>query len=225
MSADQWVSTGADSASAPVVSRVVLRPLATPLPLGFLGLMVATTAFAAVQLGWVAPDQGRFAAYAALLLTTPVQLIASAFGFLSRDPVAATGMGILAGTWAAVAISTLTSPPGALSPGLGVVLICAAAALAVPGTSAAAEKPLIGGVVLLSALRFLVTGIAMTTGDHAWLTAAGWVGLALGVASLYAALALELEGVHRREVLPVLRRGPGAEWTATHEEPGVRAQL
>lgn len=204
--------------------QVVLRPLGTPLPLGFLGLMVATAAFATVQLGWVAPDQGRFAAYAALFFTAPVQLLASVLGFLSRDPIAGTGMGILAGTWAGFGIATLTSPPGSLSPGVGVVLILAGIALLVPA-HAALEKPLVAGVVLLSALRFALTGIAMTSGVHGWLTVAGWCGLLLAALSLYAALALELEGVRRRAVVPVFRRGSGSEWAASQEEPGVREGL
>jgi succinate-acetate transporter protein len=204
--------------------RVVLRPLGTPLPLGFLGLTVATGAFAAVQLGWVAADQGRFAAYAALLFTAPVQLLASVLGFFARDPVAGTGMGILAGTWAAFAVATLTSPPGALSPGVGALLVLAALALLVPA-AAAMRKLVVAGVIALSALRFLLTGVAMTTGDHGWLTAAGWSGIVLAAVSLYAALALELEGAQRREVLPVLRRGTGAEDVSAHEEPGVRAEL
>jgi len=204
--------------------RVVLRPLGTPLPLGFLGLMVATAAFATVQLGWVAPDQGRFAGYAALLLTAPVQLLAAVLGFLTRDPVAGTGMGVLSGTWAAYAVATLTSPPGALSPGLGVLLILAGVALLVPA-AAAMRKLVVAGVIALSALRFALTGVAMTTGVHAWVVVAGWCGLLLAAASLYAAFALELEGVQRREVLPVLRRGPGAREVAAHEEPGVREEL
>ncbi|HEX2894386.1 MAG TPA: hypothetical protein VHO29_10335 [Marmoricola sp.] len=219
--------TGAAMGDTPVSAiqrRVVLRPIRTPLPLGFLGLMVATAAFATVQLGWIAPDQGRFAAYAALLVTAPVQMLASVLGFFTRDPVAGTGMGILSGTWAAYAVATLTSPPAALSPGVGVLLILAAAALLVPA-AAALHKLVVAGVMALSALRFFLTGLAMTTGDHGWVTIAGWCGLLLAALSLYAAVALELEGAQRRQVLPLLRRGVGAEEVAAHEEPGVREEL
>ncbi|OPG11457.1 hypothetical protein [Microbispora sp. GKU 823] len=42
------------------VVRVVLRPMGSPLPLGFLGLALAMTAFAAMELGWVpAAGPGR----------------------------------------------------------------------------------------------------------------------------------------------------------------------
>lgn len=93
-------------------TRVVLRPIATPLPLGFLALAVSTVLFSAVQLGWIAPTEGRIAGLTEVAATVPLQLLASVMGFLARDPVAATGMGVLAGTWPVVGFTTLTSPPG-----------------------------------------------------------------------------------------------------------------
>ena len=121
-------------------TRIVVRPLGTPLPLGFLGLCVATFAFAGLQLGWVPAQQGSVIAWAVLGLTVPAQLLAAVFGFPARDSVAGTGMGVLAGTWAAVTVVTLQSPPGADSDGLGLVLLASAAALLVPAI-AALSKP------------------------------------------------------------------------------------
>ena len=100
-----------------LATRVMLRPVASPLPLGFHVLALATVPFTAVQLGWVAPTEGRVAAIGAIAATVPLQLLASVFGFLARDVVAATGIGVLAGTWATVGLTTATSPPGAVSPG------------------------------------------------------------------------------------------------------------
>ena len=97
--------------SESVGSRVVLRPIATPLPLGFLALAVSTVLFSAVQLEWIAPSEGRIAALTALAATVPLQLLSSVIGFLARDPVAATGMGVLSGTWAVVGFTTW--PPDA----------------------------------------------------------------------------------------------------------------
>ncbi|MBW0090311.1 hypothetical protein I4I73_16090 [Pseudonocardia sp. KRD-184] len=213
--------------------RVVLRPVGTPLPLGFLALAVATTAFAAVQLGWVPVDQSRIAALAALLFTVPLQLVACVFGFLARDPVAGTGMGVLAGTWATVGVSTLTAPPGTSSPGLGVVLLVAAACLLVPAAGARG-KLVAAAVMVVSAVRFAVTGVAETTGSGAWLATAGWVGIALALLALYAAVGFEIEDVRRRTVLPLARTGAGAvavggapqeEVSAVAHEAGVRKQL
>jgi uncharacterized protein len=195
--------------AAPLGTRVVLRPVATPLPLGFLALALATVAFSAVQLGWVAPDQGRIAALTAIAATLPLQLLASVIGFLARDPVAATGMGILAGTWAIVGFTTLTSPPGSTSAGLGVLLVTSGLAMLVPAVAAAPAKVAPAAVMGLAALRFLVTGAHHLSGSAAWKNAAGWVGLLLGAVAFYTALAMELEGTTGRSVLPLGRRGPG----------------
>jgi uncharacterized protein len=200
--------------------HVVLRPLATPLPLGFLALVLATVTFSAVQLGWVPPSEGRVAALTALLATVPLQLLAAVMGFLARDPVAATGMGVLTGTWAVVGITTLTSPPGAVSDGLGVVLVVAGICMLVPAVSAG-SKLVPAAVMALAGMRFAVTGAYQLTGSAGWKSAAGWVGLALAVVALYAALALELEGSHRRTILPLGRRGA----VPISDDPGVRPQL
>lgn len=212
--------------------RVVLRPLGTPLPLGFLALAVATSAFAAVQLGWVPVVQGRVAALAVLAFTVPIQLIACVMGFLARDAVAGTGMGVLAGTWAVAGAVTWTAPPGSSSPALGVVLLAAAACLLVP-TLVASGKLVAAAVMGLSAVRFAITGLAEITGNGTWTAAAGWVGIALAVLALYAAAAFELEDMRRRTVLPIARRGDGAsalrggpgEVTGVMHEAGVRRQL
>ncbi|MFP5253787.1 MAG: hypothetical protein ACLGH4_08315 [Actinomycetes bacterium] len=214
-------------------ARVVLRPIGTPLPLGFLGLFVATLSFSCVQLGWVPQSQGSAVAAGALALTVPVQLIAAVLGFLARDPVAGTGMGILAGTWATTGLVTLTSAPGATSPGLGVVLLCAGVAMLVPAAGGR-QKTIAASVMALSALRFMVTGIAELSGATAWMTGAGWTGVVLAAVSLYAALAFELEGTDRRDVLPLWRRGDArsafeddeaAQLADIAREPGVRRQL
>lgn len=204
-------------AGAGDVARVVLRPVGTPLPLGFLGLVVATVAFASVQLGWVPATQGSLVALGVLAFTVPAQLVACVFGLLARDPVAGTGMGVLAGAWGAVALVTLSTPPGASSAGLGVLLLCAAAALVVPA-SAGTAKPVGSVVMALSALRFAVTGVAEISGSSTWSSVAGVSGLVLGAVALYAACAFELEDVRGHAVLPLFRRGPGA--TA-----GIRADL
>ncbi|MDW5328877.1 hypothetical protein [Plantactinospora sp. KLBMP9567] len=215
------------------VTRIILRPTGTPLPLGFIGLVVATTAFACLQLGWLPADQHRQVALGALVFTVPVQLIAAVFGFLARDPVAGTGMGVLAGAWATAGAVTLTSPAGTTSSGLGVVLLAGAAALLVP-TVAATGKLVAAAVMGLSALRFAVTGIAEITAAPDWSTAAGWCGLVLAVVALYAAAGFELEDVHRRTVLPLLRVGSGrsmlndpiaGQLRGVAREAGVREQL
>jgi succinate-acetate transporter protein len=204
----------------PAETRVMLRPVASPLPLGFLALALATIPFTAVQLGWVPPTEGRAAAIGAVAATVPLQLLASVLGFLARDVVAATGMGVLAGTWGTVGLTTLTSPPGAVSAGLGVFLLTAGVCMWVPAAAAMA-KLVPATVMALAGLRFVVTGAYELTGSAAWKAAAGWTGLLLGAVALYAALALALEANAGRTVLPLGRRGP----IDVDAEPGVRPQL
>ncbi len=217
----------------PLQARVVVRPMGNPLPVGFLALMVATVALAMLQLHVVPAEQGRVVAAGILGLTVPLQLVACVLGFLARDPVAGTGMGVLAGTWAAVAAALLLSSPGATSSALGVLLLCSAVAMCVP-TAAAASKVAAMAVMGLSALRFAVTGIGQLTASSGWLTLAGWVGVALGVAAAYAALSFELEDVRHATVLPLGRRAAGAdtltasmdeELASVPHEAGVRKQL
>ena len=201
-------------------TQVTLRPVASPLPLGFLALAVATVPFAAVQLGWIDPTEGKTAAVGAIAATVPLQLVASVLGFLARDVVAATGMGVLAGTWGTVGLTTLTSPPGTVSAGLGVFLVTAGLSMWVPAAAATA-KLVPATVMALAGLRFLVTGAYELTGSPSWKSAAGWVGLLLGALAVYAALALALEANAGRTVLPLGRRGP----IDVSTEPGVRPQL
>jgi uncharacterized protein len=201
-------------------TRVVLRPLATPMPLGFLALVLATTLFSAVQLGWIPPGEGRVAGLVAVFATVPLQLLACVMGFLARDPVAATGMGLLTGTWAVVGTTTLTSPPGAVSDGLGVFLLVVGTCMLVPAVSAG-SKLVPAAVMGLAGVRFAVTGAYHLTGSSGWKATAGWVGLVLALLALYAALALELEASHRRTVLPLGRRGH----TSVSDDPGVRPRL
>jgi uncharacterized protein len=216
------------------VTRVVLRPLASPLPLGFLALAAATLLTSALQLGWLAPDQQRPVALALITFVFPLQLLASILGHLCRDSVAGTGMGVLAGTWLTAGLVQLTSPAGSTSDGLGLFLLVAGAAMLVPAAGAALGKLVPAMVLLTTSLRFFTSGIYQLTSDPGWKLAAGWVGIFLFAVAVYAALAAELEDVRGKPALPTGRRAKGKmsiEGTLldqvmdVHHEPGVRRQL
>jgi succinate-acetate transporter protein len=215
-------------------TRIVLRPLAGPLALGFLGLAAATFVRAGLELGWVEPAEGKKVALIAIAFTVPLQFTASLIGFLARDGVAATGMGLLSGIWLALGLVTYTSPPGSTSDALGLFLVVGAVAMWIPAGSAALSKLVPALVLGTAGLRFLVTGVYQLTGVHGWEDAAGVIGLALAVLAVYAALATELEDVLKRTVLPLGRRGKGAQAlngvlydqvAQVQKEPGVRLQL
>lgn len=214
-------------------AAVFLRPLASPLSLGFLGLFYATTALAAVQLGWVPAGQMHTIAVGMLVFTVPVQLIACVYGFLSRDLVCATGMGVEAGIWAAVAASLLRSAPGTTSAGLALILVLGAIAVCMPAIGATNSKLLATLVLFTTAARWGTTAGYQASADDPWKTAAGALGLLLACLALYASLAFELEDQHRRSVLPTLRRGGATAMTGTfgeqidqiQHEAGVRKHL
>jgi uncharacterized protein len=225
-------SNGAREPAPPV--RVVLRPIAGPLALGFSGLAAATFVVSGLQLGWVEPEEGAKVGLCILAFTVPLQFTASVFGFLARDGVAATGMGLLSGIWATVGLVTITGEPGSTSDALGLFLLIVGVAMWAPASAAAASKLVPAFVLATAGVRFVVTGLYQLTGNDAWEDTAGVIGLCLAALALYAAYAAELEDVHRRPVLPLGRRGAGAraveapyaeQIVDVGREPGVRRQL
>jgi len=94
------------------------------------------------------------------VFTVPVQLLACVIGFLARDPVAGTGMGVLAGTWAAVAVTTLHAAPGAHLPGLGVLLVTAAAATTLAARTAVAWTVTVETATYLAGVLLLARVVA-----------------------------------------------------------------
>ncbi len=222
------------AAANAAATRIILRPLATPLPLGFLGLFMATMLLAGLQLGWVPQSQQHVLAVGILAFTVPVQFIACIYGFLVRDLVAGTGMGLLAGSWGTVGVDMLVSHPGARSAGVAWLLVLAGCSLLVPAVAAAQTKLLAGAVNLMAAVRFWVTAVYEWGAPHTWEVAAGAVGVALAALAVYAALAFELEDQRRETVLPTIRRGSGAramtgdlaqQVSRANNEAGVRKQL
>ena len=215
-------------------TRIVLRPIASPLPLGFLGLVVGSLLISALQLHWVPAAQRHELAIGVLAFTVPVQLIACLYGFLCRDVVGSTGLGVLAGTWATLGVSLLTSPPGTTDPGLGIMLVVAAGALLVPATAALTSKVVAALVLVLAAARFAISGGYELTGAAVWQYASGVCGIVVAGVAVYAALAAEMDSATRRNLLPMLRPPHGQRAVSGRlpeqvqtlgREAGVRAQL
>jgi succinate-acetate transporter protein len=216
-------------------TRVVLRPIASPAALGFLGLAGATFVLAGLQLGWVEPAEGKNVALVLMAFTVPLQFLAGVLGFLARDGVVGTGMGLLSGIWLTIGLTLWTSPPGSQSDALGLFLVLAAVAMWVPATSGAVAKVVPAAVLATAGVRFLVTGVFQLTSNKAWEDTAGVLGLVLAALAVYAAFAAEVEDTQKRTILPMLRRGEGKlaieaptlveQASELHHEPGVRKQL
>lgn len=133
-----------------------------------------------------------------------------------------------------VGVDLLLSSPVSTSHALGVLLIAAAAWILLCALGSALGKLAPAAVLLLTALRFLLTGLYELTANQGIEHAAAVVGLALVAVAAYVAFALEVENLQRRTVLPLLRRGRGAEAMQgdlaaqaqrVEHEAGVREQL
>lgn len=215
-------------------TRIMLRPIASPLPLGFLALFVGSLLLSARQLHWIPATQSHELAIGILAFTVPLQLIGCLYGFLCRDVVASTGLGVLGGTWATLGVTLVSSPPSARSPGLGILLVVAAGALLVPTTGALTGKVVASLVLALAAVHFAISGGYELTSAAVWQYASGVCGIVLAGLALYAALATEVDSAARRDLLPLLRLAYGrravsgqlAEQMETLPlEAGVRQQL
>jgi uncharacterized protein len=215
-------------------TRIVLRPIGNPLPLGFLALAAGTTLVSGVQLEWLdGPEEELTVALALIAFVFPAQVIASVFGFLGRDVVAGTGMGILAVTWLTVGLSKMAAG-AAPNDALGMLLLVAAAAMAIAAAGGGLGKLAALAVLGTTSFRYAVTGIAEIDGGDSWTRVAGITGLVLAAVAFYAALAMLIEDVQRRTVLPVGRRASGrrsleqglqAQVERLEGEAGVREQL
>jgi uncharacterized protein len=220
-------------ANDPVPAAVFLRPLGTPLPLGLVGLVVATSVLACLNLGWIPTAEQHQAALALIAFAFPLQMLATVLLFLVRDAPAGAGIGVQAAAWLTVGLLLVAGRPGSTSATAGIFMLAAAAALLPSALSTAATKVIPAVVLLGTVLRFVLTGLYEKLGGTGWEHAAGWEGLVLAGLALYATLAVDLESALRRTVLPLGRRSGGLstdqrlrdQLPEVEGEPGVRSQL
>src|SRR3954463_7858934 len=66
------------------LSRIVLRPIGSPLPLGVLALVPAGVLMGVMQLGGIPVSETKTVAFLLLGFVVPLQLIASVLSFLAR---------------------------------------------------------------------------------------------------------------------------------------------
>lgn len=218
----------------PFPTRVVLKPIGNPMPLGLLGLTIATLAVAGLDLGWVPTGEQHQVGLVLIFFAFPLQGLATIFGFLARDAVVASGFGVQSASWLTFGVLQLTSHPGSRSHLLALFLFAAAAAL-VSAVSVAAHSKLVPALVMAgTVVRFVLTGVYQWSGNHIWRHASGWEGVALAVLALYTAVALDIESAQMRTVLPLGRFGRGkqavrgsadAQVSDVEHEAGVREQL
>jgi succinate-acetate transporter protein len=192
------------------MTRIVLRPIGSPMPLGFFTLAIDSVVVSTLQYGILPASAAR----AVALIVFPafvVQAIVGVFAFLGRDSIAATLMLSFATTWLVDAIVFYLQPPGAAS-ALGIFFIVFAVFAAVMLASALPKRAL-AAVLVVAVPRFLVAGIAELTGSLPVAEAAGVLGFVLAGVAIYTAFALLMEDSRGREILPVGRLGPARHAT------------
>ncbi|MFF4387980.1 hypothetical protein ACFY0G_14525 [Streptomyces sp. NPDC001552] len=187
------------------MTRINLHPIASPMPLGFFTVAIASVMTGCLQLG-VFEDADRRAVALCVLPAFALQLLVSLLAFGARDVIAATLMGTFAGSWLAYALVTGTGAVGGHRV-LGVfnlALLCFGALMAL----VTRPKRALWLVIVVSLPRWAATGLAGLTGAEWPGQLAGALGLLVALVATYAAFALMLEDVRGEQVLPIGRSGP-----------------
>ena len=204
--------------------RIMVRPVGSPLPLGFFAFGVAILVLSALELSWIGAGETHSVAVVILTFAGPAEALAAIVAYLSRDTAGATGLTVFTVSWFTVGVPMLLGPAGGTSHTEGVFLIALAAVVALLAATSFQAKPLFGALLSLATARFALTAIYQFAGSRPLAIAAGIVGLVNGAFALYGGVALLLEDVKQRSVLPIGRRGEARSWLDETEEEHVARQ-
>ena len=213
-------------------THIALRPVGSPLPLGFFafGTGVALTSLLELQV----LTASHRVAVVLLTFTAPLELLGAVFAFLARDSGAGTALAVFGGSWVSTGTSLLLAPDGSRSAVTCAYDLALVAVLAVMALAARQGKPVLTVLLTLASVRFGASGLYESTGAAPAQQLAGLVGLIIVTFSLYGGLALPLEDGRGQTVLPLGRRGRarsaledglGAQLRGLDSEAGVRRQL
>ena len=215
-------------------TRINLRPLASPLPLAFFAFGVGSAMQSALQLGLISQGESFQLSFIFGAFVLPPLVLAAIFTFLTRESLGATVISLISFSWLAAALILYTSPPPRTSSVLGVFDLILALVLLLLGCTAVLGKPLLAALIVAAAARYGLNGLYELTASTSVQTASGLVSLGIFVATLYGGLALGIEDVQHRTVLPIGRRGEARQAFegdlseqvgSVEKEAGVRKQL
>ena len=145
-----------------------------------MALSTASLLVAGLELGWFSGSDQTIVAVVLVAFAFPLQMLASIFGFLGRDTAAASGFGVQGATWLVVGVDLLLSSPGTTSHALGVLLLAASTWILLCALGSALGKLVPASVLLLTALRFLITGLYELTANRGLEHAAAITGTRAG---------------------------------------------
>jgi succinate-acetate transporter protein len=191
--------------------RIMVRPIASALPLGFFSFGMGMLLLAGAGNGWLPVSEQHTVGLLLAAFVAPLEFTAAVVAFLARDTFGATGLGLFSSSWFAIGLADLTGVPGVLSRTLGLYEFGFAFAVAVLAIAAMMGKPLIGTIMLAASSRSALAGAYEWGAPKSVNTVGSWIALAIFVAAVYGGLAFLLEDVRQESVLPVFRRGASKE--------------
>jgi uncharacterized protein len=213
---------------------VFVRPLGSPLVLGFFAFAIGMFMLGVQSLGWVRGSEYDTVGFVLIAFVFPLELLASIVAFLTRDTLAATVLGLFSTSWLLLGIFLATSPPHELNHAAGFYLFVFSSTTLALAVVAIAGKPLFALLLTLSTARAVLAGIHEFAGDQTLNGASGVVALVLCAIAVYGGLALLFEDVLQESRLPVFRRGAARsamegnlseQLRRLEGEAGVRQQL
>jgi succinate-acetate transporter protein len=215
-------------------TRIVVRPLGNPMPLGMFAFGIGMLLLAAESAGWVPVSEDVQIGILLAAFVFPLEGLATVMAFVARDTLAATVLGLFTTSWLALGLVLITGQPGAISTTEGIYLLGFAGAVASLALIAAPGKPLVALTLALSCARAVLFGLYELTRTPGLEHAAGYVAAAIAGVAWYAGTAFAFEEVRGRPLLPVLRRGASAvavsgdlprQLAHARQEAGIRQQL
>ncbi|MEW1859079.1 GPR1/FUN34/YaaH family transporter [Streptomyces sp. NPDC088194] len=210
--------------------RVNLRPMATPLPLGYFTVAIDSTIVSTYQAGLL-PRNAEAAVALVLLPAFVLQIIVGVLAVFCRDATAATAMTSFAANWLVETLLYFVHPPQAQKV-LGIFLVTFSVFVLLVMLTALSKRAL-AAVLVVAVPRFSVSGVADITGNVDAAHAGAALGFILAAVSMYAAWALLLEETRGRAILPIGRRGTAlaiqgdlaSQLKNIERQPGVRRTL
>jgi succinate-acetate transporter protein len=187
--------------------RIFVRPLASALPLGFFSFAVGMLLLAGSGNGWLPPSDQHTVGILLAAFVFPLETIAAVIAFLARDTFGATGLGLFSSSWLALGLTDVAGPPGALNRAVGLYDFAFAVVIVLLAAAAVLGKPLIAVALGLSAFRAVFFGVYEFGASQTFARASGWIAVAIFAVAVYGGIALLIEDVQQREVLPVFRVG------------------
>jgi uncharacterized protein len=214
-------------------TRIVLRPVGSPLPIGFFSFGVGMLLVGCLSIGWIPVAEQKDVGMMLIAFVFPLELIATVIAFLARDTLGATTLGLFAASWLTIGWTDLVSPPGKTSIALGIYLFGFGAVAFMLALMSTLGKPFFTALLLVAVARMVLAGYYEIGGTHEWGKISGGFGIALAALAMYGGAALSLEDARHRQLLPLFRRGKAdeafqgfdAQLERLEAEPGVRQQL